>query len=60
VFAVRYPDPLPPYSPDIPVRVWRAGNLKPVFEGRLEDAAQFEARHDCPRRGTTTERTTSS
>jgi hypothetical protein len=31
VFAVRYPDPLPPHSPDIPVRVWRAGSLKPVF-----------------------------
>ena len=48
VFAVRYPDPLPPYSPDVPVRVWRAGNLKPVFEGRLEAAAHFEARHDWP------------
>jgi len=60
VFAVRYPHPLPPYSPDLPVRVWRAGNLKPVFEGRSEDAARFGARHDCPGRDTTTtERTTS-
>jgi hypothetical protein len=58
VFAVRYPDPLPPFSHDVPVRVWRAGNLKPAFEGRLEDAVQFEARHDCPGRDTT-ERTTS-
>ena len=57
VFAVRYPAPLPPYSPDLLVRVWRAGNLKPVFEGRHEDAAQFAARHDCPARNTTTEGT---
>jgi hypothetical protein len=48
VFAVRYPYPLPPYSPDLQVRVWRAGSLKPAFEGRLEDAVQFEVRHDCP------------
>lgn len=48
VFAIRYPNPLPPYSPDLPVRVWRAGSLKPAFEGRLEDAMQFEIRHDCP------------
>lgn len=54
VFAVRYPDPLPPFSPDVPVRVWRAGNLQPAFEGRLEDAIQFEARHDCPSRETIT------
>jgi len=53
VFAVRYPDPLPPYSPDVPVRVWRAGQLKPAFEGRLEDATQFEMRHDCPAPDTT-------
>ena len=57
VFAVRYPHPLPPYSPDLPVRVWRAGSLKPAFEGRLEDAVRFEARHDCPGPGATTKRT---
>lgn len=55
VFAVRYPHPLPPYSPDIPVQVWRAGGLEPVFEGRLEEAIEFEARHDCPGRETITE-----
>ena len=47
VFAVRYPDPLPPYSPEIPVRVWRAGGLTPVFAGRLADAVLFEIQHDC-------------
>jgi hypothetical protein len=26
VFAVRYPEPLPSYSPDLPVRVWCAGS----------------------------------
>jgi hypothetical protein len=48
VFAARGPDPLPPYSPDIPTRVWRAGNVKPVFEGRHRDAMRFTVRHDCP------------
>jgi|SRR5271157_1438377 len=48
VFAVRYPDPLPSYSPDIQVRIWRAGNLTPVFTGTLEDATRFEMQHDCP------------
>lgn len=49
VLAIRYPHPLPSsYSPDMAVRVWRAGNLTPAFEGRLEDAAQFEMLHDCP------------
>jgi hypothetical protein len=49
MFAVRYPHPLP-YSPAVPVRVWRAGSVKPAFEGRLEDAVRFEMRHDCPGR----------
>lgn len=59
VFVVRYPHPLPPYSPDVPIQVWRAGNLKPAFEGRLEDATRFEMLHDCPHRETATGRTTS-
>jgi hypothetical protein len=59
VFAVRYPHPLPAYSPDVPVRVWRAGSAESVFEGRLEDAVRFGVRHDCSGRDTTEETTTS-
>lgn len=51
VFAVRYLDPLPPpgeYSPDVRVRIWRPGNLTPVFTGTDADAIRFEMQHDCP------------
>lgn len=48
VFAVRYPNPLPPYSDDLEVRVWRAGEITPAFTGPVADAVRFEMQHDCP------------
>jgi hypothetical protein len=45
VFAVRF---LGAGAPDTRVRIWRAGNLTPVFTGPLGCAVQFEMDHDCP------------
>jgi hypothetical protein len=48
-FASRFLDPDPGgYSPDLTVRVWRAGHIEPVWPGPIGQAPMAVMRHACP------------